>query len=179
MTEKSRIKKMTFIALAAAFLCVLGPVSVPLPISPVPVSLGLFAIYAAVYSLGMKHGTYAVCIYILLGLIGLPVFSGFAGGAGKLLGPTGGYIIGYVFASAISGYFIDKFENRRLVHAAGMLLGTAVCYFFGTLWLAYQGGMTFETALFAGVIPFIPADCVKIAAAAAVFPKLREALKRI
>jgi biotin transport system substrate-specific component len=176
MAEKSRIKKMTFTALAAAFLCVLGPVSIPIPISPVPVSLGLFAVFAAVYSLGIRYGTYAVCIYILLGLVGLPVFSGFAGGAGKLLGPTGGYLIGYIFASLAAGYFIDRSENR-LIQAAGVLSGTFVCYMFGTAWLAFQAGMTFEAALFAGVIPFIPADIVKIIAVCALCPKLKRAIK--
>ena len=179
MAEISRTKKMTFAALAAAMICILGPVSVPIPISPVPVSLGLFAIYVAVYVLGMRYGTYAVALYILLGLVGLPVFSGFTGGAAKLLGPTGGYIIGYVFSALIAGYFIDRFEGKRLVSLAGLALGTVVCYFFGTVWLAYQSGITFEAALFAGVVPFVPADLVKIIAVLIVCPKLRGAVRRI
>lgn len=169
-------KRIAFIGLAAAIICVLGPLSIPLPFSPVPISLTIFAVYIAVYALGMKWGTVACIVYILLGLVGLPVFSGFTGGAAKLLGPTGGYIIGFLFVALLSGLFIDKFKNRPM-SIVGMVLGTAVCYFFGTVWLAYQAGMTFEAALWAGVIPFIPADAVKIVIAILVGPQLRKALR--
>ena len=174
-----KTKKITFIALAAAIMCVLGPISVPIPVSPVPVSLGLFAIYAAVYVLGMRYGTYAVAVYILLGFVGLPVFSGFSGGAGKLLGPTGGYIIGYVFAALISGAFIDKFENKKILNAAGMFLGTAACYLFGTFWLMYQADLPFGAALTEAVLPFIPADVVKIIAVMLICPRLRSIVKNL
>ena len=175
----SRTRQITFVALAAAILCILGPVSIPLPFSPVPISLGLFGIYISVYLLGMKWGTVACLIYILLGLAGLPVFVGFTGGAEKLFGPTGGYIIGYLFAAYLSGFFIDNFEQNRLLHFAGMLLGTAVCYAFGTLLLAHQASMSFSAALLAGVIPFIPGDLAKIVLALVIGPKLRSAVRRI
>lgn len=177
--ERSNTKKLVTTALCAAVICVLGPVSVPLPISPVPVSLALFAIFIAVYALDMRLGAAAVSIYILLGLAGLPVFSGFSGGFGKLAGPTGGYIIGYLFTALISGLFIDRFENKRAMHIIGMAIGTTVCYAFGTAWLAWQGGMSFSAALLAGVIPFIPADCAKIIAAAIIGPKLRRAARNV
>lgn len=174
----SRTRMITFSALMAAVICVLGPISLPIPISPVPISLGILAVYAAVYALGMKYGLISTLLYILLGFVGLPVFSSFSGGAAKLLGPTGGYIIGYIFTVLIAGFFIDRFENRRVLHIVGMALGTAVCYAFGTAWLAYQGGMSFKAALVAGVIPFIPVDCVKIVIASAFGPKLRATVKK-
>ena len=175
--EISRTKKLTHIALAAAIMCVLCPVSVSLPISPVPVSFGLFAIYLGAYILGAKHGVYSVVIYILLGLVGLPVFAGFTGGAAKLLGPTGGYILGYIFAALSCGFFVERFESKKAMHLVGMIIGTALCYMFGTIWLAVQAEMSFGAALLAGVIPFIPADCVKIAAIMLVCPKLRSAVR--
>ncbi len=174
----SKTRMITFSALMAAVICVLGPISLLLPISPVPISLSILAIFAAVYAVGMKYGVVSTLLYIMLGLVGLPVFSSFSGGAGKLLGPTGGYIIGYVFTALIAGAFIDRFENRRALQIVGMALGVFVCYVFGTAWLAYQGGMSFSAALVAGVIPFIPADCVKIAIAAAFGPKLRAAVRK-
>ena len=172
-------KKITFIALSAAVICILGPLSIPLPISPVPLSLTILAIYFGVYILGMKGGTASCAIYILLGLAGLPVFSGFTGGAGKLLGPTGGYIIGYLFVALLSGLLIDRFPQNRGMHFLGMLSGTTVCYLFGTVWLAFQAGMTFTAALFAGVIPFLPADLLKMLLALILGPKLRTAIRKI
>ena len=132
----TKTKELTLTALMAAIICVLGPLSVPLPFSPVPISLTMIGIYLAVYAVGMWRGTIAVIIYLLLGLVGLPVFSGFSGGPAKLLGPTGGYLIGFVFTALISGFFVDRFWRKRLVSAVGMILGIGVAYIFGTAWLA-------------------------------------------
>ncbi len=165
--QKIATKQMALIGLMAAVICLLGPWSLYLPLTPVPISLCTLAIYFAISVLGMKLGTASVIIYILLGLVGIPVFSGFSGGAGKLFGPTGGYIIGYIFMALICGLFIDKFSCRRglsnkLVSFFGMLIGTAVCYLFGTFWLAYQLSLDFPAALSMGVLPYIPGDLIKI-----------------
>ena len=88
------VKTISETAIMAALICVLGPLSVP--IGPVPVSLTPFAIFLTVCILGQKKGTAAVCIYLLLGAVGLPVFTGWQGGLAKLAGPTGGYLIGYL-----------------------------------------------------------------------------------
>lgn len=174
----AKTKELTLTALMAAVLCVLGPLSVPLPFSPVPVSLTMVGIYLAVYAVGMWRGTAAVLVYLLLGLVGLPVFSGFAGGPSKLLGPTGGYLIGFLFTALVSGFVIDRFWKNRLVSAAGMAAGIATAYVFGTAWLAYVAGMTFGEALAAGVIPYIGFDLVKIVAVVIVGPELKKALIR-
>ena len=169
------VQTMVGTALATAVICILSPFTITLPISPVPVSLSIFAIYIAVYAMGMKWGTVATFLYILIGLVGVPVFSGFSGGAGKILGPTGGYLIGYLFVAFLSGLFIDRWENRAL-HVAGMFLGTASCYLLGTIWLSKASGLEIKAALAAGVIPFLPADAGKIALAVLIGPKLRRAL---
>ena len=98
------VKQLALTGLMSAVICILGPISMNIPISPVPVSLGLLAIYFVLSVLGMKLGTLSVAIYILLGLVGLPVFTGFTGGPGKLFGPTGGYIVGYIFMALICGF---------------------------------------------------------------------------
>ena len=154
----------------------MGPLSLNIPISPVPVSLGMLAIYFVTSVLGMKLGTLSVLAYILLGLAGLPVFTAFPGGAGKLLGPTGGYIIGYIFMALICGFFVDKWGHRLLPEILGMVLGTAVCYLFGTVWLGYQGSYTFFQALAAGVLPYIPVDAAKLAIALVVGRQVRARL---
>lgn len=159
--SKSNISEMTMIALMAALECILGPLALPIPISPVPISLTNLAVYFAVYTLGKNKGTISVFIYLMIGLTGLPVFSGFTGGLTKLVGPTGGYLLGFLFTAYISGIFIDS-SNKRCMHFIGMLLGTMVCYMFGTVWLMLQMQMSFYAALSVGVFPFIVADLIKI-----------------
>lgn len=170
------LKQITLAGLMTAVFCLLGPISLNIPISPVPISLGMLAIYFVTSVLGMKLGTFSVLAYILLGLAGVPVFTGFTGGAGKLLGPTGGYIIGYIFMALICGFFVDKWGNRILPEIMGMVLGTAVCYLFGTVWLAYQASYTFFQALAAGVLPYIPVDAAKLAIALVVGRQIRARL---
>ncbi len=170
------LKQLTLSGLMAAVFCLLGPLSLNIPISPVPVSLGMLAIYFVTSVLGMKLGTLSVLAYILLGLAGLPVFTGFTGGAGKLLGPTGGYIIGYIFMALICGFFVDKWGHRLLPEILGMVLGTAVCYLFGTVWLGYPASYTFFQALAAGVLPYIPVDAAKLAIALVVGRQVRARL---
>lgn len=172
----TKTKELTLTALMAAIICVLGPLSVPLPFSPVPISLTMIGIYLAVYAVGMWKGTVAFIVYLLLGVVGLPVFSGFTGGPAKLAGPTGGYLIGFIFTALISGYFIDRWWKNRILSGVGMILGIAVAYLFGTVWLAYGAGMTFAQALAAGVIPYVGFDLVKIVVLVIVGPELKKAL---
>ncbi len=178
ITLKSNTKQMALVGLMAAVICILGPISLTIPISPVPISLGSMAVYFAVSVLGMRRGTVSVIIYVLLGFAGLPVFSGFSGGAGKLFGPTGGYIIGFLFMAFICGFFVDRFSDKVLFLFPGMLLGTACCYLFGTAWLSYQASLTFAEALAAGVIPFLPGDLVKLVLALSIGLQLRRRLQK-
>ena len=170
---------MIFTALAAAIICALSPFSFAIPISPVPISLSILAIYYAVYACGWKWGSAAVLLYLLIGLVGVPVFAGFTAGPAKLMGPTGGYLIGYVFVSLLAGLFVDRFENKIYMHALGMVFGTTVCYMLGTLWLARVASLSFKAALMAGVIPYIPADIVKIIIALLTGPAIRKAIRRL
>jgi biotin transport system substrate-specific component len=174
--QKITTKSIALIALMTAVTCVLAPLS--LPIGPVPISLTNLAIYLALYILGMKKGTISYIVYLFIGLVGVPVFSGFTGGPAKLIGPTGGYLIGFVFMAMIAGIFIDKFKGKMVPSMVGMILGTLVCYGFGTAWLAYQGQMNFKAALLAGVIPFIPGDLIKMVLAAVFGPQIIKRLRR-
>jgi biotin transport system substrate-specific component len=174
----TKVKQMAIIGLMTAIVCVLAPFSLNISISPVPISLGSMAVYFAVTVLGMKRGTVSVVLYILLGLVGLPVFSNFSGGAGKLFGPTGGYIIGYIFLALIFGFFVEHWKNNLGLNIAGAVLGTLVLYLFGTVWLAYQLSLGFVAALWAGVIPYIPGDIVKLIIAMAIGMQLRKRLLR-
>ena len=171
----TNIKMITFTALMAAVFCILGPLAIP--IGPVPITLGVICVYLCVYALGMNMGSIACILYILLGLVGLPVFSGFAGGPAKLFGPTGGYIVGYVFMALVSGWFIDRFSVKKIyMQILGMILGLVVLYAFGTVWFVFQMQVTFAEALSMCVIPFVAFDLIKIGLALLFGNTIRKAL---
>ncbi|RGH12970.1 biotin transporter BioY [Ruminococcus sp. AF12-5] len=177
--QKIRTKQMVLIALMTAVTCVLGPLSIPLPFSPVPISLTNFAIFLAIFVLGMKNGTISFIIYLLLGAVGVPVFSSFRGGFQVLAGPTGGYLIGFIFLALIMGFALDHFDRKLVPTIIGMIIGMVVCYAFGTVWLAKLLSLSFKEGLMMGVIPYLPGDAAKIIIAAIVGPKLYGATQKI
>ena len=177
--QKIRTKQMVLIALMTAVTCVLGPLSIPLPFSPVPISLTNFAIFLAIFVFGMKSGTISFIIYLLLGAVGVPVFSSFRGGFQVLAGPTGGYLIGFIFLALIMGFALEHFDRKLVPTIIGMIIGMAVCSAFGTVWLAKLLSLSFKEGLMMGVIPYLPGDAAKIIIAAIVGPKLYGATQKI
>ena len=177
--QKIRTKQMVLNALMTAVTCVLGPLSIPLPFSPVPISLTNFAIFLAIFVLGMKNGTISFIIYLLLGAVGVPVFSSFRGGLQVLAGPTGGYLIGFIFLALIMGFALDHFDRKLVPTIIGMIIGMVVCYAFGTVWLAKLLSLSFKEGLMMGVIPYLAGDVAKIIIAAIVGPKLYGATQKI
>lgn len=172
---KHSIYTLAMIAVMTAVTCILAPLSIS--IVPIPISFTNLAIYFALYLLGWKKGTVSYLVYLLIGIVGLPVFSGFAGGIGKFLGPTGGYIVGFIPMAIIAGILIDRFKNSW-IHLLGMLAGTAVCYAFGTAWYCLQTGSAIVPALGLCVFPFIPGDLVKMIAAMLLGPVIRERIRK-
>ncbi len=169
---KLTTKEMVITALFAAIYCILGPIS--LPIGPVPISLTSFVVYISIYVLSTKNAAVSCIIYLLLGAVGLPVFSGYTGGLGKLLGVTGGYLVGFVFTAIISGIIVNKYYKNKIISILGMLLGLVVTYAFGTAWFAFlNGDKTVYEILKLCVIPFIALDCVKIVIAALIGPVIK------
>ena len=158
MSKTFSVQKMAIIALMTAVLCILAPISIPVFISPVPISLGVLAIYLTAYVLSPLDAT---IIFILLGTFGLPVFSGYSGGLSKLVGPTGGYIIGFLFTVYISSLFIHM-KKGIIFDVIGMITGLALCYILGTIWFSYQQGKGFIASLLLCVIPFLIGDAIKI-----------------
>lgn len=171
---KLSVSQIAVIGVMAAVICVLAPFSIPIGV--VPISFTNLAVYFALYVLGTRKATISYLIYLLIGLIGVPVFSGFTSGPQKLFGPTGGYLIGFIPMAIIAGLFIDRFINKMYLCFIGMLIGTILCYALGTAWLAFQGNLEFYAALSAGVIPFIPGDLIKMVIAMLIGPKIRKQL---
>ena len=129
MTEKKgfRTRDLVLIAIFAAMMAVCAWISVP--VLAVPFTLQSFGVFMALLCLGGKRGTAAICVYVLLGAVGAPVFSGFNGGIGAIMGATGGYIIGFIPLVILTGVFAER--NKKLL-PLGMVLGTLACYIFGT-----------------------------------------------
>jgi len=168
-------KDMTQVALMAALLCLAGPMTIA--IGPIPLSLATFAVYLAGAILGSRRGALAVGLYLVIGIVGVPVFSGFSGGFQKLAGVTGGYLIGYLPCAFLTGLGMEKAaENRRLFLPLMMLTGTVTLYTIGTFWFMLQTGNSLLPALSLCVVPFLPGDAIKIAAATLLSVPVRRAL---
>lgn len=154
-----KTRRMTLCALFAALTAVCAQIVIP--IGPVPVSLTLLPILIGSALLPWRYALAAVMVYIGMGAAGLPVFAGMTGGLGVLLGPTGGYILGYGACAALSCGLMAKAVKPPLAMGAGV----ALCYLFGTPWLMVSAGLSLPQALLSGVLPFLPGDAVKILAA--------------
>lgn len=171
---RSNTYYLSITAAMTAALCVMGPIAVP--IGPVPISLLTFGLYLAAYLLGKRLATLSCAAYLLIGLAGMPVFTGFVGGFAKLFGPTGGYILGYLPLVLIAGSFIERFAHRGL-QFAGMALGTLACYALGTAWFCISMDSSLVVALGICVLPFIPGDIAKMAVALKLGPSLKKRLR--
>ena len=176
MNRKIDVKRLTITAIMAAAACVLGPISIPLPISLVPISACTLVFYLFSYLLRARECAAACLIYMLLGLVGLPVFSGFRSGAAVFAGPTGGYLVGYFFRCILCPLAIHRWPARRLLHIAAMAVSTALLYLLGTIWYALYAKIGFGAALTAAVLPFLPGDAIKIAIAVLIGPILRRTI---
>lgn len=177
--KKITTADIVVIALSAALIAVCSWISIPMT---VPFTLQTFAVFTVAGLFGAKRGTLSVLVYILLGAVGVPVFAGFSGGIDKLLGLTGGYIVGFIFTALIVGIVSDKFEHKLVPMIISMLLGLIVCYAIGTVWFMVvyantTGAIGLGSVLGMCVIPFIIPDCVKIAFAIAISNRVGKYVK--
>ncbi|MBC8570319.1 biotin transporter BioY [Zongyangia hominis] len=174
MTTKSRTQKITFCALFAALTAILSQLAIP--IGTVPINLAMLAVFIAGGVLGPVYGTISMVVYVALGAVGVPVFAMFTGGVAILVGPTGGYIAGYIAAAWLTGLLISKGSGKAWQSAAAMVAGLALCYLLGTAWFMVSTGTPLAAALLACVAPFLPGDAIKIAAATLVVRVLKKQL---
>jgi len=164
-STKNTTYTLVAIALMTAVICVLAPLS--LPIGPVPISMATLVLFLSIYVLGWKKATISVCLYILLGLVGVPVFSG----------ATGGYIVGYIPMVALAGFLMSK-SDKWWLHLLAMVAGEVVLYLIGTVWFCVQAGKTASAALAICVYPFIPLDIVKMVIVVLIGPMISSRLKK-
>lgn len=178
MKKRSGALSLAYTALGAVLVCLGGWISIP---SPIPFTLQTLAIFLVLGLLGGARGFTAVLLYVAMGAIGLPVFSGFRGGAGVLLGATGGYIAGFL-AAALVYWLITAARSSRLFRILAMAAGMLVCYAVGTLWYAFgyaSGDLTagISAALIQCVLPFVIPDAVKIICAFLLYDAVGRRLK--
>lgn len=181
---RMNIKYMTSVALVTALLCVLAPITVPLPISPVPISLANFVIYLFAVVIGTKKIVVSTLLYLFIGAVGVPVFSKYSAGIGYVFGPTGGYLLGFLLCAFFTGIFADFSKDINTLKSKififlGMVIGTVLCYAVGTFWLIYSSLKidSFYSALAVGVLPFIPGDIVKMILCIIIAPRLKSRIK--
>ena len=177
--QKWAARDMAYVAIFAVTIAICSWISIP---TTVPFTLQTFAVFLAVGVLGGRRGTFAVLVYILLGAVGLPVFAGFSGGLGALLGTTGGYIIGFFFSALLYWAMTKVLGEKTPVMVVAMVLGLIVCYAFGTAWFMQvyartTGAIGLLTALGWCVFPYILPDMVKIVLALVICRRLAAAIK--
>ncbi len=158
---KLKTKELILCSIFAALTSILAQVSIPIPITTVPLTLQIFAVSITGLILGSKCGFISILIYLLIGSIGIPVFANFSGGAAVLFGPTGGYLLGLPIMSFIIGYIREKSSSPFIV-IIGMLLGLILDYTTGTLMFATITGNTIYQSIIYCVVPFIVLDLMKI-----------------
>ena len=174
-----RTLDMAYIALFAVLMAVCAWITVPMT---VPFTLQIFAVFAALATLGGRRGTYAVAVYLLLGAVGLPVGAGFQGGLGWLLGTTGGYIVGFLCIALVYWLITAKLGDSLPAKIVACVLGLAVCYAFGTAWFIVlytkaTGPIGIATALGWCVLPYIIPDLLKLALAVVLSGRVKKFLK--
>lgn len=174
--EKGSTYQYVLAAFGAAIIAVLAQVTIPLPL--IPITGQTLAVGIIVTILGTRLGTLSVLLYILLGAAGLPVFSGMSGGLGILVGPTGGYIVGFLATAIIMGLYLDKFGITFTQAIIANIIGMIVTLAFGTVWLKIVADYTWTAAFMGGVAPFIVVGIVKAVLAAWIGVIVRRRLER-
>ncbi len=175
--KKSKVTDIVFIGVTAAIISVCSWITVPA--LAVPITLQTLGICTCAGVFGLKKGSAGTLVYILIGALGVPVFSGFKGGIGVLFGATGGYIIGFIFTALIVGFVSDKTEGKLPAVIASMAAGVLICYAFGTAWFATvfirnREPKSLKAILSICVVPFIIPDAVKIAVSGLLTHKIRK-----
>jgi len=175
MDSTSQLRMTVFASLLAALMA--AGAYLAIPIGPVPIVLQNMFVLLAGLLLGSRWGLASVAVYLLTGACGLPVFAGGLGGIGRIVGPTGGYLIGYLPAVFITGYISEKTAKRMCYDILAMICGTIVLYACGLAWLKILTGMTWSKIMMVGMYPFLIGDALKIAAAAVIARALRPVMR--
>ena len=172
--DQIKLRNLIVSALFAAIIGILAQVTIPLPL--VPITGQTLAIGLASTILGSRYGSLAVLLYLLIGAAGIPVYSGFSGGFSHLVGPTGGYLVGFLPAAFLIGWYLEKTSFTFINALISNILGAAITLIFGTIWLKIAADLTWFAAIAGGITPFIIVGIIKAAIAAWVGVMIRKRL---
>lgn len=173
-----KAKTITISAVFTAITIIFAQLVIPL--SHVPVSMSIIAVFLAGALLEKKYAVLVQLIYIALGVIGVPVFSNFSGGLGKLIGPTGGYILAYPIMAYVIAWILEKNQKKTFIcYILSMLAALFICYTIGTIWLAFVTKMGLYKAIFTGVIQFIAIDFIKVLLSAMLAETINKRLPKL
>ncbi len=174
ITSMKRLLDLIYIAMFTAIITVSAQIAIP---TAIPFTLQTLGVFVTGAMLGWKRGSISVCIYILLALIGVPVLAGLSGGVDKVVGITGGYLVGFIFTALIVGLMTDILGRKLWVLVLSMILGLAVCYLFGTVWFCIVSKTAFWEALMICVVPYLLFDVLKIAVATVLVNRLDKVVR--
>ncbi len=164
-----RTRDIVLVLIGTLLVAAMAQVKIPLPFTPIPITGQTFAVLLVGASLGARRGVASLSLYVILGALGLPVYAGAAAGLSAFLGPTGGYLIGFIFAAYFVGRLAETGRDRRLSSALLVFLaGEVIIYMFGLPWLSLYVGV--QKVLVTGFFPFLPGDLLKLVAAALALP---------
>jgi biotin transport system substrate-specific component len=174
--DKTSVKGLVYAALFGALTAAGAFIIIPLPL--VPITAQTFFLNIAAMLLGGSLGALSQFIYVLLGIVGIPVFEGGKAGLGVIFGPTGGYLLGFIIAAYVIGMVNQMKKSAGISwNIFSMLIGMVIIYFLGALQLSFVAKMSFPKALAVGVLPFIPGDIIKILLAAIISSRLKGRIK--
>ena len=171
---KYKIKDLIIIALFAALIGVSAYIIIPIPFSPVPITAQTLIVMLTGCILGVMHSATTLLIFLLLGAIGLPVFSKGQSGFGTILGPTGGYLIGFLIAAVVISLLTKNKNSYKRYLTANVIGGIFVIYTIGVIWLSISSDIGIKKAFFVGAVPFIPGDILKVIFASFLAKKLKK-----
>ena len=175
MSSSEQLQMMVYASLFAALTAVGAFLAIP--IGPVPIVLQNMFVYLAGLLLGSRWGLASIGVYLLAGACGLPVFAGGLGGIGRIIGPTGGYLVGYLPTVYLIGKLSARSNPRVIYDVLAMICGSVALYACGITWLKIVTGMTLAKTLAVGMLPFLIGDALKIVAAAAIARVLRPVVR--
>ncbi|MFH1992834.1 MAG: biotin transporter BioY [Pseudomonadota bacterium] len=175
MNANTQLRMMVYASLLAALTA--AGAYLAIPIGPVPIILQNLFVFLSGLLLGSRWGFASVAVYLLAGAVGLPVFAGGLGGIGRLAGPTGGYLVGFLPAVWVIGWISERSKTNIFADVFAMICGAVITYAFGVTWLKTVTGMTLTKTLAVGVYPFLFGDAVKIAAAVLIADALRPVIR--
>ena len=170
-------RSLALCAVFAALTAVCSQIQIPLTV--IPINLALFSVHLCALLMRKQYAALSMAVYLLMGLVGLPVFTGFQGGAGALFGRTGGYIIGYVASAFLTALLVEKWGRAWWKMALSIAAGVAACYTLGTVWYMALTGSPLWLSLTYCVFPFLPGDAIKIALAVLLAGRLEKPLRQV